>query len=97
MTDQQVDAILQKIIDLLWAGHNNIVVSAENLEKIRKIVLDAYNLGRLDQGKIDFANDQLTLRVVDDKGRIALVPPKFYWMDDKGVIRDIKEIFPRGT
>ena len=97
MNDSQIDEILQKIIDLLWAGHNNIVVPAENLEKIRKVVADAYNLGRLAQGKIDFANDQLTLRVVDDKGRVALVPPKFHWMDDKGVIRDIKEIFPRGT
>lgn len=97
LTNLQVDAILQKIIDLLWAGHNNIVVPTENLEKIRKVVLDAYNLGRLAQGKLDFANDQLTLRVVDGEGRVALAPPKFHWMDDTGRIRDIKEMFPRGT
>lgn len=97
MTSQQVDEILQKIIDLLWAGHNNIVVPTENLEKIRKVVLDAYNLGRLAQGKLDFANDQMTLRVIDDKGGVALVPPQFHFMDDTGRIRDIKEMFPSGT
>lgn len=88
MDNKQIDETIEQ---------NNIVVSAENLEKIRKIFLDAYNLGRLAQGKIDFANERMTLRVVDDKGRVALVPTKFHWMDDRGAIRDIKEIFPRGT
>jgi hypothetical protein len=97
MTDQQVDTILQKMIDLLWAGHNNIVVPKENEVLLRNMIKSIYQIGRLDQGKIDFANDQLTLRVVDDKGRVALVPPKYHFMDDSGRIRDIKEIFPRGT
>jgi|JI10StandDraft_1071094.scaffolds.fasta_scaffold1502406_3 hypothetical protein len=89
--------ILHQIIDLLSAGPNNIFIPDENEEEILKILKGIYDMGRLDQGKIDFATERITLRVVDDKGRVALVPPPFHFMDDRGAIRDIKEIFPRGT